>query len=146
MVANFALAVMGPSGGRSCTQDSDGCGSGENVRGGTLKACSRRFWSTSCENVVSRRRVRIWVNGGASMRSDVSSRRRRSEGELVGEGCCGEDWDMGGEGLLVLGVGSAEPDGGEGEALMPDSRRTVSSWSGGGSRYWSQPLCLLKKG
>lgn len=76
--------------------------------------------------------MRIRVKGGDSMRSDVSSRRRRRrEGELVVEDCWVGEEEVDG----IEGVGAAGFEGGEGEALMPDSRRTVSSWSGGGRRY-----------
>ena len=78
---------------------------------------------------MSRRMVRIWVKEGESMRSDVSSRSRRREGRLATGVCCGGgDVDAGG------GLGAERPEGGEGEALMPDSRRTASSWSEDGRR------------
>lgn len=63
---------------------------------GSLKACERRFWSVRYENVVSRRRVRIWEKGGESTRSDVSSRSRRRGGEVDVRGRDGEE---GGEGM-----------------------------------------------
>jgi len=101
-------------------------------RGGSLKAWERSFWSVRWEKVVSRRRVRTWVKGGESMRSDVSSRRRRrgggEEGGVAGRG------DVGGEGRVVdATVGSVGGEG-VGEGIVPDSRRTVDSWEGGGRR------------
>lgn len=93
----------------------------------SLKACERIFWSVRRENVVSRRRVRIWEKGGESMRSDVSSRSRRSGGEVDVRGGYGE---AGGEGMNV-GFEAVEWGGG---VDMPDSRRIESSWSGWGSR------------
>lgn len=79
--------------------------------------------------------MRTWVKVGESMRSEVSSRRRRSEGFAVGEA----DVDVGG-GCRTCAAAAA-PIGslmrvsvGEGGASMPDSARTKSSWSRGGSR------------
>lgn len=92
----------------------------------SLKACERRFWSVRRENVVSRRRVRIWVKGGESMRSEVSSRSRRRGGEVVIRGWEGEREREG------MSAGFAAVVEG-GVVDMPDSRRTESSWSGGGS-------------
>lgn len=93
----------------------------------SLKACERTFWSVRRENVVSRRRVRIWEKGGESMRSDVSSRSRRRGGEVD---IRGGEWEAGGEGMNV----GFEAVVGGGVVEIPDSRRTESSWSGWGSR------------
>lgn len=73
--------------------------------------------------MVSRRKVRIWAKGGESMRSAVSSRRRR-RGAVDGGGHWGRFFggNEGGEGMyggFVVG----------GDLSMPDSRRTSSSWS-----------------
>lgn len=96
-------------------------------KGESLKACERRFWSVRRENVVSRRRVRIWENGGESTRSEVSSRSRRRGVEVGAENGDGAE---GGEGMNA--EFAVVVDGGVVD--MPDSRRTESSWSGGGSR------------
>lgn len=61
------------------------------------------------------------------MRSEVSSRSRRSGGVVVEEGGEGEE---GGKGM---GIGFAAAVNG-GVLDMPDSRRTESSWSGSGRR------------
>lgn len=53
----------------------------------------------SCEKVASSRRVRTWVNMGESIRSEVSSRRRRKAGEDVDVG--GGGGEAGGDGMLV---------------------------------------------
>jgi len=124
MVASFAFAVSGSVSGVISEMRASVGGS----RGGSLKAWERSFWSVRWEKVVSRRRVRTWVKGGESMRSDVSSRRRRrgagEEGVVAGRG------DVGGEGRVVGSIGGD----GVGEGIVPDSRRTVDSWDGGGRR------------
>ena len=51
---------------------------------GSLKAWVRRWWSTRWEKRVSRIWVRICEKAGESIRSAVSSRRRRREGEVEG--------------------------------------------------------------
>lgn len=133
MVASFAFAVSGSvSGVTSEMRASVGGFGGDGSREGSLKAWQRSFWSVRWEKVVSRRRVRTWLKGGESMRSDVSSRRRRrgggEEGGVAGRG------DVGGEGRVVdATVGSVAGDG-MGEGIVPDSRRTVDSWEGGGRR------------
>ncbi len=85
---------------------------GSVVVGGVLKAWVASFWSTRMEKLASRSLVRTCVKGGESIRSEVSSRRRR-------------------RGLVVDVSGVA---GCWEEADMPDSRRTKSSWSWGGRR------------
>ena len=77
----------------------------------------------------------MWVKVGESMRSEVSSRRRRRGADCVvlegrgGDGCVA----MGSaESELELGEGVDE--GGDEVVVMPDSWRTNSSWSRGGRR------------
>ncbi len=66
------------------------------------------------------------------MRSEVSFKRWRRGGEIVSGdvgGLVGEFWRVGGEGVVAGG----DWEGGGG-VVMPDSRRTKSSWSRGGRR------------
>lgn len=76
---------------------------------------------------MSRRRVKIWVNGGESTRSDVSSRSRRSEAEDKEERGGSAAREAGGEGIVAVWDL-------EGDLSIPDSRRTNSSCSRGGRR------------
>ncbi len=91
MFANFVTAFAGSA---SVTSVILAAGAGSGVREGSLYASRRSRVSASWENVASSRSVRTWVNMGESMRSDVSSRRRRSAGDVV----AGVDGDAGGEG------------------------------------------------
>lgn len=83
MVASFAFGAEKGSGVGVRVAVLDGS-SWMRERGpsGSLKACERRWWSVRWEKTVSRVRVRICEKGGESMRSAVSSRRRRREGEV----------------------------------------------------------------
>lgn len=56
--------------------------------------------------------MRMWVNTGESMRSEVSSRRRRRGGDIV------EAENAGGEGIDVKSCGFGDC-GGFGEVAMP---------------------------
>ncbi len=76
---------------------------------------------------MSRRRVKIWVNGGESIRSAVSSRSRRSEAEEKEERGDSAAGEAGGEGVVTVWDL-------EGDLSIPDSRRTNSSCSRGGRR------------
>ena len=117
----------------SCTLRAGSMAVGFGFMGGSLKAWERSFSSARWEKDTSRRRVNMWEKVGESMRSDVSLRRWRRAG--CEEGGAGE-----GDGVQV-GTGSCrgdgEPDVDGGVENMPDSWRTKSSWSWGGSRYGS---------
>ena len=76
------------------------------------------------EKVMSRRRVRMCVKGGESIRSEVSSSRRRRVGVM--------GMERGGE--VVLGLGEDEEDEEGGVLVMPDSWRTRDSSERGGRR------------
>ena len=80
--------------------------------------------------MVSRRMVRIWENGGESIRSEVSSRRCRRGGEIDAMEDGAEE-SGGTAGVDVFVIWGGEEFGG---VNMPDSRRTVISWSVGGRR------------
>ena len=84
-----------------------------------LYASERTFWSMSCENVVSSKRVRTCVNMGESIMSEVSSRSRLREGEELEVG----GGDGGGDGMAV-GSCDGGGGGGGGGVETPDSRRT----------------------
>lgn len=81
---------------------------------GSLKAWVAVLTSMRVEKAASRSLVRTWVKGGESIRSEVSSRRRRRG---VGVGLLG--------GVVAVGGGEAD---------MPDSCRTNSSSSRAGRR------------
>ena len=108
---------------------------------GSLKACERSLVSVRWEKRVSRRRVWMWVKVGESIRSEVSSRRRRRGGDEVLGG-------REGGGVLARGslgdeLGEGVAEGGGEIAVMPDSRRTKSSWSRGGRRCGSHLRFLV---
>lgn len=108
---------------------------------GSLKAWARSLVSVRWEKRVSRRRVLMCVKVGESMRSEVSSRRRRSGAAWVLE-FPGEDV------MVVMGSLESSLEGEEVEAgaeavVMPDSWRTNSSWSRGGRRCGSHLRFLI---
>ena len=78
--------------------------------------------------------MRIWVKGGESIRSEVSSSRRRRVGVM------GADWER----EVVAGLASDEDDKDGVELVMPDSWRTRDSSERGGRRYgrYLRALCL----
>jgi hypothetical protein len=103
IVASFVFGADGLEDGMIVALEEKFCGavSGWDV-GDDLKAWVAHFWSIRVEKASLLRRVRIWVNDGESIRSDVSSRRWRSDVDVFGE------------------VGVVE-------LRTPDSWRTVSS-------------------
>ena len=72
--------------------------------------------------------VRTCVNIGDSIRSDVSSRRRRRGEDMVEV----ERGEVGGEGIDVGSCRVGGCCGRGGGVVIPESRRTASSWSRGG--------------
>lgn len=104
MVASFVLGADGLVDGMMVAVEEKDCGtccSGWEV-GDDLKACVAHFWSIRVEKASLLRRVRIWVNDGESIRSAVSSRRRRSDEDVFDDA-----------GVVAL--------------RTPDSWRTISS-------------------
>ena len=120
--ASFAVRMRESS---SSASAADCSVEGAAAPGGVLKASERILSSVRRENAASKTRVMTCVKRGDSIRSDVSSRRRRSGGAELSEGeVRGE---TGGEGIVVGVCGGGGEDEKGDVVETPDSRRTESS-------------------